>query len=65
MFPIHHEHSKSILTKIGLGAGKVINTFYQAARDAVETMLHTIIPFMGFVALLIGIIQGPLNNTYK
>ncbi|MCG7337822.1 PTS glucitol/sorbitol transporter subunit IIB [Staphylococcus sp. ACRSN] len=51
------EH-KSILTKIGLGAGKVINTFYQAARDAVETMLHTIIPFMGFVALLIGIIQG-------
>nr|WP_325975315.1 PTS glucitol/sorbitol transporter subunit IIB [Staphylococcus gallinarum] len=51
------EH-KSFLTKIGLGAGKVINTFYQAARDAVETMLHTIIPFMGFVALLIGIIQG-------
>lgn len=47
-----------ILTKIGLGAGKIINTFYQAARDAVDTMLHTIIPFMGFVALLIGIIQG-------
>ncbi|MFD1415880.1 PTS glucitol/sorbitol transporter subunit IIB [Oceanobacillus jeddahense] len=50
--------NKSLLTKIGLGAGKVINTFYQAARDAVETMLQTIIPFMGFVALLIGIIQG-------
>ena len=52
------QENKSILTNIGLGAGKVINTFYQAARDAVETMLHTIIPFMGFVALLIGIIQG-------
>lgn len=52
------EENKSLLTKIGLGAGKVINTFYQAARDAVETMLHTVIPFMGFVALLIGIIQG-------
>lgn len=52
------QENKSLLTKIGLGAGKVINTFYQAARDAVETMLHTIIPFMGFVALLIGIIQG-------
>lgn len=52
------ESNKSILTKIGLGAGKVINTFYQAARDAVQTMLHTVIPFMGFVALLIGIIQG-------
>lgn len=52
------EENKSLLTKIGLGAGKVINTFYQASRDAVQTMLHTVIPFMGFVALLIGIIQG-------
>lgn len=52
------QENKSLLTKFGLGAGKIINTFYQAARDAVETMLHTIIPFMGFVALLIGIIQG-------
>lgn len=52
------ESNKSLLTKIGLGAGKVINTFYQASRDAVQTMLHTVIPFMGFVALLIGIIQG-------
>lgn len=52
------EENKSLLTKIGLAAGKVINTFYQAARDAVDVMLHTVIPFMGFVALLIGIIQG-------
>lgn len=52
------QENQSILTKIGLAAGKVINTFYQAARDAVDTMLHTILPFMGFVALLIGIIQG-------
>ncbi len=52
------QENKSLLTKIGLAAGKVINTFYQASRDAVETMLHTVIPFMGFVALLIGIIQG-------
>ncbi|SDM57058.1 PTS glucitol/sorbitol transporter subunit IIB [Sediminibacillus halophilus] len=52
------QENKSILTRIGLAAGKVINTFYQASRDAVETMLHTVIPFMGFVALLIGIIQG-------
>ncbi|KHD85560.1 PTS glucitol/sorbitol transporter subunit IIB [Heyndrickxia ginsengihumi] len=49
---------KSLLTKIGLGAGKVINTFYQAGRDAVQTMINTIIPFMAFVSLLIGIIQG-------
>ena len=50
--------NQSFVQKIGLGAGKVVNTFYQAARDAVQTMLHTIIPFMAFVAMLIGIIQG-------
>jgi len=49
---------KSILQSIGLGAGKVIAVFYQAARNAVQTMLQTIIPFMGFVAMLIGIIQA-------
>ena len=50
--------SSSLLTKIGMGAGKVVNTFYQSARDAVQTVINTILPFMAFVALLIGIIQG-------
>lgn len=50
--------SASLLTKIGMGAGKVVNTFYQSARDAVQTVINTILPFMAFVALLIGIIQG-------
>lgn len=49
---------QNFITKIGMGAGKVVNTFYQAARDAVQTVINTILPFMGFVALLIGIIQG-------
>lgn len=52
------EENKSLITKIGMGAGKIVNTFYQAARDAIQTMINTILPFMGFVALLIGIIQG-------
>jgi PTS system glucitol/sorbitol-specific IIB component len=52
------EENKSLLTKIGLGVGKVINTFYQAGRDAVQTLITSIIPFMAFVSLLIGIIQG-------
>src|SRR5699024_6967225 len=46
---------QSFIAKIGMGAGKVIATFNQAARDSVETMLHTVIPFMAFVSLLIGI----------
>ncbi|WP_436682380.1 PTS glucitol/sorbitol transporter subunit IIB [Lactiplantibacillus plantarum] len=47
-----------ILTKIGSGAGRVVSTFNQAAKDAVQTVINTIIPFMAFVALLIGIING-------
>lgn len=53
------ENSKSsIIQKVGLGAGKVVNTLYQAGRDSVQSMITTILPFMGFVALLIGIVQG-------
>ncbi|SFG47446.1 PTS glucitol/sorbitol transporter subunit IIB [Sporolactobacillus nakayamae] len=51
------EH-QDLFTKIGLGAGKVISTLYQAGRDAVQTMINTILPFMAFVAMIIGIIQG-------
>ena len=52
------KQKKSLLEIIGLGAGRVISVFYQAAREAVQTMLTTIIPFMGFVAMMIGIIQA-------
>jgi len=48
----------SIITRIGMGAGKVVSVFNQAAKDAVQTILNTVIPFMAFVALLIGLIQG-------
>ena len=48
----------SIIAKIGMGAGRVVAIFNQAARESVQTMLNTVIPFMAFVSLLIGIIQG-------
>ena len=53
------ENAKSsVIQKIGMGAGKVVHTLYQAARDAVQSMITTIVPFMAFVAMLIGVIQG-------
>ena len=52
------QENKSIITVIGLGAGKVVNTFYQAARDAIQTCITTLLPFMAFVSMLIGIING-------
>ena len=53
------ENAKSsVIQKIGMGAVKVVHTLYQAARDAVQSMITTILPFMAFVAMLIGVIQG-------
>lgn len=52
------QENKSIITVIGLGAGKVVSTFYQAARDAIQTCITTLLPFMAFVSMLIGIING-------
>ena len=54
----------SVLAKIGLGAGKVVATFNQAARDAVQTCIGTLLPFMAFVSMLIGIITGTGFGTY-
>ena len=48
----------NLMTRIGLGAGKVVATFNQAARDAIQTVITTLLPFMAFVSMLIGIING-------
>ena len=52
------QENKSIITSIGLAVGKVVNTFYQAARNAIQTCITTLLPFMAFVSMLIGIING-------
>lgn len=48
----------SFVARIGMGAGKVVAIFNQAAREAIQTLINTILPFMAFVSLLIGFIQG-------
>lgn len=44
--------------KIGIGIGKIVATFNQAAKKSVKTVIETILPFMAFVSLLIGFING-------
>lgn len=52
------QSGNSFIQKVGMGTGKVIDIFFQAGRDSVQTVINTILPFMAFVSMLIGIIQG-------
>ena len=49
---------EGFLTRLGKGVGNVVSIFYQAAREAVQTTITNILPFMIFVSLIVGIING-------
>lgn len=46
------------LEKIGRGVGGVVGTIYQAGRDTVDVVIRTVLPFIAFVALIVGIVLG-------
>ncbi|MBW7571488.1 PTS glucitol/sorbitol transporter subunit IIB [Caproiciproducens faecalis] len=45
------------ITNSGRAIGNVVNIFYQAGRDSVEIVLKSILPFMVFVSIMVGIIN--------
>ncbi len=52
------EQSEGLIAKIGIVMGNITSTFFQAGRETVDTVMNTIIPFIAFVATLIGIINA-------
>ncbi|MBB6451114.1 PTS system glucitol/sorbitol-specific IIC component [Geomicrobium halophilum] len=49
---------ENVMSRIGKAMGNIVNVFYQAGRDSIDTVIKTILPFMAFVSLLIGLIQA-------
>ncbi len=50
------ESLTGVLVSIGKGAGVVVGTLYQSGRQSVDQVIRNILPFMCFIAFVIGLI---------
>jgi glucitol/sorbitol PTS system EIIB component len=50
------EALNGFLVRMGRGVGGVVGALYQAGREAIDQVIVNILPFMAFIALVIGVI---------
>lgn len=46
-----------VVTKIGQAVGGAVNKIFAAAKDSVNTVMSTVLPFMVFISLIVGLIN--------
>lgn len=49
---------KNFVTRLGIAVGGIVNKFYQAGRETIDMVVKSILPFMAFVSMIIGIITA-------
>ena len=47
-----------LLTRLGRSVGSIVNVFYQSGRDTIDTVIKSVLPFIAFIAFLIGFITA-------
>jgi len=48
----------NVITRIGVGVGKVVAKFFQAGRESIQMVITNILPFMAFTSTILGIISA-------
>ena len=48
---------KNFVTRLGIAIGGIVNKFYAAGRETIDITIKSILPFMAFVSMILGIIS--------